>query len=275
MVLLFVFSVLACGNRGTKGSAGEDKVLARINGSAITQLDLNLSIESTLGSQGGAMLDDKGRHSLLESLVAARAIAQVQEKALSPEQNKALEKKVAAYREQLLVKMYLAKNTQSEPVTQQMVQEYYDGHLEQFGGATVRAFEMITTQGAMTDAVRDQLLSAMTDASKISDWPAAVERLKKKGVPAVYSKASSDVKILEPKLREIIAKLSAGQTSDPTFISGQFYIVRVTGDTRIAARPLNEVSSEIRKILLPVQLKKATKQASDQVLGKAKVEYTK
>jgi hypothetical protein len=47
----------------------------------------------------------------------------------------------------------------------------------------------------------------------------------------------------------------------------------VTAEKKIPPRPLNEVSAQIRKMLLPVQLKKAVKQAADQVLATAKVEY--
>jgi hypothetical protein len=51
------------------------------------------------------------------------------------------------------------------------------------------------------------------------------------------------------------------------------YIVRIIDEKQIAPRPLPEVSAEIRRILLPVQLKKAVKQASDQVLQTTEVIY--
>jgi hypothetical protein len=44
-------------------------------------------------------------------------------------------------------------------------------------------------------------------------------------------------------------------------------------DKHIAPRPLADVSAEIRKALVPVQLKKAVKQASEKVLAKSEVVY--
>jgi hypothetical protein len=211
---------------------------------------------------------------MLESLVAARAISQVQEKALSAVEAAQLERKLAAYREQLLVKMYLAQNTPAEPVTTEMIEQYYTDHPEQFGARTVRTYEIIRTEGPLTDTERDNLLSALARPAEIKDWSAKAEALRKAGMPVAYSKSASDAKILNPRLRDLMAPLKAGQTSDPTLISGVFYVVRILEEKHIAARPLKDVSVEIRKILMPVQLKKAVKQASDTVLKNATVEYT-
>lgn len=274
----FFLAAFGCGNtdhRQAKPTAlpDDDKVLARVNGSPITQSDLALSIETTLGAQGARMLDDAGRQSMLQSLVAARAISQVQSQNLSAAERSALEKRVAAYREQLLVKMYLAKNPGGEPVTRQMVQQYYDAHPDQFGAGTSVTYETIRTDAPLTEAARDQLLAALSSPAKTADWAAAVERLKQKGFPVTYRKASSDVERLEPQVRDLIGRLKAGRSSEPTFIQGTLYVARLLDERKIAARPLSEVSGDIRKILLPVQLKKAAKQAADQVLKESKVEY--
>lgn len=279
LVAIFALVLTACGaprDSGTEGVRlpGEDRVLARVNGSAITQYDLDASIKRTLGAAGAKMLDEAGQRVMLESLVAARAIARKQAQTISPEQSRSIEKQTAAYREQLLVKMYLAQNAPSEPVSETMVQNYYDAHKEQFGSRTVHTYEMLTTEGAMTDDQRDRILAALKAPEKIADWAAAAERLNAKGLPVFYRKATSDAGILEPQLRDIVGRLKTGQCAEPTLVNGRLHILRVTRVRTIPPRPLNEVSADIRKILLPVQLKKAVKQASDQVMKTARVEYT-
>jgi hypothetical protein len=278
IVVLVIVLLAGCGSAAEKQPAasnlpGDETVLARVNGSRITRYDLDASIQNMLGAQSAKMLDADGRRKMLASLVAARAIAQAQEKTLDSRQKSEIDRKTAAYREQLLVKMYLARNTRPEPVSRQMVQDYYDHHPEQFGAATVRTYEMISTDTGLTDAARDQLLTALAAPDKLDDWPSVVARLRRKGLPVTYRKASSDARILSPQLRGLISRLAPGQCSDPTFIDNTLYMTRILAEKKIPARPLNEVSARIRKILLPVQLKKAVKQASDQVLGKANVEY--
>ncbi len=280
--LLIVLTVLtvACSGNGqekTGGSGvqlpGDDNILVRVNGSGISQYDLNQAIQRTLGPMGLKTLEDEARRNVLESLVAARAISQVQSKALSAAQVAELDKKTAAYREQLLVKMYLAEHAPADPVSRQMVEEYYNGHPEQFGGKTVRTYEMITSEDSLSDAGLDRVLKDLNNPGRIEDWPAAVENIKHRGLPLIYRRATGDAKVLTAQLRDLILSLKAGQSSDLTFIDGKLYAVRVVEVKSIPARPLSEVSTQIRKMLLPVQLKKAVKQASDQVLGNATVEY--
>jgi hypothetical protein len=68
---------------------------------------------------------------------------------MTPEDLAVLDKKINRYREQLLVKMYLVRQTNPEPVTLKMVKDYYEGHPEKFGGKTIREFEMIATKEAV------------------------------------------------------------------------------------------------------------------------------
>jgi hypothetical protein len=69
--------------------------------------------------------------------------------------------------------------------------------------------------------------------------------------------------------------LKKGEASQLTFIERTAYTVRIVDEMQIAPRPINEVSAEIRKALVPVQLKKSVKLASRQVLQTADVVYEK
>jgi EpsD family peptidyl-prolyl cis-trans isomerase len=277
--VLLILSLAACGGGGgeeqnsTATLPGSDKILATVNGSAISAYDLEQAIRTSLGPAAAGMLDAKGRKSVLDSLVAARAIAQAQEKTLTARERSALDKQTAAYREQLLVKMYLARNTASEPVSQKMVADYYQRHPQQFGAKTVKQYEVISSQGALPDARRDKLLAALKDADKHNDWAAWSEKLRQKGLAVDYKSGNADPAILSADLRSQLDALKAGQPASLNFAGGVVSLARVIAEKKIPPRPLNEVSVRIRKTLLPVQLKKAVKQASDKVLATANVEY--
>jgi hypothetical protein len=252
---------------------GEDKVLARVNGTPITDYELGQAIAGALGEYSQSQLGKEGRRKMLESLVSARAIALAEEKLLSPERRAALEKKVAAYREQVLVNDYLKERAAPEPVTTEMVKQYYDEHPEKFGGASSRAFEMIFTERAPTESERNALISALKDADSRKDWQKWTEELRKKKHPVAFRDGASDAKLLDSRLTALMAQLAPGKASNLSFIEGRAYVVRVMSESRTAGRPLAEVSGEIRQMLAPIQLKKAVKTASDRALKDVKVEY--
>ena len=252
---------------------GDDVVVARVNGSPITQYDLEQTIQSSLGNQTAASLTPEQRRKVLESLVASRAIAQAQEARLSPEELAALEKKTKAYREQLLVKHYLAAETNVAPVTQEMVVDYYERHPERFGARSISIYEMISSRDSLDAALRDRLIKDLEPAAANDDWQQWVKALQEQGYPLLYQKGQVTEKALDLRLRQLMAPLHKGEASNLSFINGKLYLVRITEDRHTAPRPLADVSAEIRKALVPVQLKKAVKQASEQVLAKSEVIY--
>jgi len=252
---------------------GDDIVLARVDGEPITRYDVEQTIQSTLGQVSAARLDEQGRRKVLDSLVASRAIARVQKAEMTPEDLAALDKKVGAYREQLLVKQYLAEHAAPQPVTGDMVRDYYEAHPEHFGARTIRSYEMLAGKRRLTTPERDDLIYALQGAAEKNDWQPWVQTLQRQGYPIGYRQGQVDEKLLHPQLRELMSSIQKGETSRLIFVDGRAYIVRIVDEKQIAPRPLNDVSGEIRKALVPVQLKKAVKQASDQVLQTTEVIY--
>ena len=254
---------------------GDDIVLARVNGSPITQYELELTIRSTLGPSSAGRLDEAGRQKVLESLVAGRAIARVQEADMTAEEIAAIDKKTRAYREQLFVKQYLAKHVAPQPVTSEMVREYYEAHPERFGAKTIRTYEMLAGRRKLNVRERDALLQVLQTAAEKKDWQQWVKNLQDQDYPIEYRRGRVAEKLLHPRLHQLMQSLRKGEASQLTFIEGTAYTVRIVDEKQIAPRPLNEVSAEIRKALVPVQLKKSVKQASQQVMQTADVVYEK
>lgn len=252
---------------------GDNTILARVNGSPITQYELEEAIRSTLGEAIGGKLDAAGRHKVLESLAASRAISQVQEKNLSAEARATLEKKLQARREELLVKEYLKDHAPPEPVTQEMIETYYASHPEQFGAKRMRSYEMMVSSRKLQEAERDALFSALKGGDEKKDWRSWVKELQAQGHPVVFQQGEVAQGLLHPKLQDLMASLKKGEQSRLTLIQGKAYMVRIVEDKELPPRSLDEVRSQIRKRLAHEQLKKAVKKASAQVLKTAEVVY--
>jgi hypothetical protein len=272
---LLGFGVSACNHKAPAAAklAGDDAVLAEVEGTQITKYDVELAIKSMFGESGAGQLDEASKKRVLESLVQSRAMASKRAQELSAQETAELERKVAVYREELLVKQYLIAHTKPEGVSTQMVEAYYAQHPEQFGGKHTRAYELIASTRELLDAERGCVITALKDPGAHKDWPAWVAELQKKNLPVSYQRGAGTDAVLHPSLQTLVTRLGIGESSALTFVQGRAYVLRVTGETQAPAKPLSEVSAEIRKTLVPVQLKKSVKEASDQVLKSAKVVY--
>jgi hypothetical protein len=253
--------------------AGDDVVLAEVNGSTISRYDVEQAVASTLGSYGSSRLNDDDKKKVLQSLVQSRAIAQAEDKALAPAARAALDRKVAAYREELLVKQYLAKHTGADEVTPQMIERYYHQHPDRFGGKLARSYELISSTAELAGSERAALMQALAKAEVAPDWQQLTAELERAGHPITLVRGSADDQVLHPSLRKLMAQLPVGKSSKLTFIEGRLYLARITGESKLPARPLAEVSAEIRRTLAPVSLRNGVKQAAERVLKDSEVAY--
>jgi hypothetical protein len=249
-------------------------VLARVNGEAVTERQLLVSLESLIGEAQTAQLGEQARQNALKGLVAGRAIAQQALKSLPADELRDVELKTQLYREKLLLGEYLKQNARPEPVTDEMVKAYYDAHLGEYGGGVERRYEMIRAADKVTDERRDQLIEKLGEARRAGNWRSRVDGMNKQGLPVVYRQGVVNAAVLDAKLVRLAEATPVGETSDVLLIDGKPLVIRVTSETRKTARPLHEVSADIRKKLLPQRLKQAIKAVQEQVLEKAEVEYT-
>ncbi|EKD34190.1 MAG: hypothetical protein ACD_75C02431G0003 [uncultured bacterium] len=252
---------------------GEDVVLAVVNGSKISRSDLDLAIRKLAGEEAAGGLDEKTAKKVLESMVMSRAISQLRQKEMSEQDHAEIAGEVAVFQEQLMVRQYLAKHSTPQLVTMEAIQEYYDAHPELFGSGNSRLYEVITTGRPLQATERDELLGKLKDPATREKWQSWVEELVQAGYPMVYRQGRDGDEVLHPALHQAIAALSVGQVSQLIFIKEIPYLVRVTGERIIPAKPLSEVTETIRKALAPQQLKQAIEEAGKEALAGAVVKY--
>jgi hypothetical protein len=248
-------------------------VLVTVEGQAITQDDLSAAILRTLGEYASLQLDDSGRAKVLESLVMAKTMAISQLSTMSAVEMDDLDRTVNAYREELLTKQYLKQNLTPVPVTQAMVKAYYDKHPDRFGGKTIRSYEIVKGLVKLKSATQNQLIEQLAQFDSKTKWQQKVASLKQSGLQIQYAKGAADGKLLNADFQKAVGALLLNEVSPVYFFDGYPSIIRVTKVRTIGAKPLSEVSSDIRKTLLPVQLKQAIKQAAAGLSQSMKVDY--
>lgn len=249
-------------------------VLATVDGTSVTRAQLELAIERTLGESAPLFANADVERKILDSLVSGRAMARLAERDLSPAEREELELRTQAYREELLVRDYLKKHATAQPVTTEMVAQYYQRHPDEFGGGVEKRFEIITANGALNEQMRDQLIRQLSDPKlAAADWRSRVESWRATGTPVEFRSGQARVELLEQPLRGLVESTPAGKVA-PLSTRDGLTLVRVTEEKRLPARPLAEVSGDIREKLAPLQLKQAVKQLGATALNSVKVEYS-
>ncbi|NVJ62008.1 MAG: peptidyl-prolyl cis-trans isomerase [Gammaproteobacteria bacterium] len=279
-IILFVLvslGLISCSEQNSSSNQGSElqttSWLAKVNGKPISAEDLDSAIDRTVGELAAFQLDEAGRQKVLESLVLSKAMADKQLSNMGPEDTAALERKVTAYREELLAKQYLQQNITPVPVSESMVEEYYRDNPNKFGGKTIRTYEVIKANSKLSGDVRKQLMEKMNQLTFDSDWQKATQQMTDSGFGVSFSKGAVTEGVLKSKIDSIIQTLEQDQVSSVHFIDGIPMIFRVTKSQSVSPKPLAEVRSEIRKSLAPIQLRKAIKKASEEILKEAEVIY--
>lgn len=226
-----------------------------------------------LGEYQTSLLDENGRQQALESMVISRVMAQQARKELSKDQLVDIERRAADYKEKLLVNQYLKAHAKVEPVTTKMVEEYYAQHPEKYGARTIKRYEMVYTTKKIASNQRDSLFGMLDGAEKQTNWKVLTSKIQKKGMKVYYREGNTDDSVLDKNVKDLMKALKLKEASKATIIDGRLYLVRITKETQQTVRPLSEVSADIRKSLVPVKLKAAIKEVSEELMKSAEVEY--
>ncbi|WP_444914065.1 peptidyl-prolyl cis-trans isomerase [Microbulbifer sp. TRSA007] len=252
-------------------------VLVSVEGHSITELDLDLAVERTTGSAGLFQIDEKAREKILESLVMSKALGLAKERELSEQELVTLDHQVAAYRDELLAKKYLEENITPEPVTEAMVEAYYQDNQDQYGAKVQKRYEILRAKGNISSAERTRIMAQLTLAAnsevETQDWQAFAKLLEAKKLPVAYSAGAFVQGTMAAEFERVINPLSEGDVSKVFFMRKAPAVVRVTEVVTSKPKPLAQVRSEIRKQLAPVQLRKAIKKAAEEAMAEMEIQY--
>ena len=246
------------------------QVLVRVDGEAITDAELEVAMNRTFDSTDTQLADGTElRKKMLESLVASRAMKKALARELDAETKNRFQLMAQAYEEELYVREYLKAHIQPVPVTEQQIEAYYHKHPELFGATTLREFEWLQSADGLNEADRDSLLAAVPNLRQTASWTDANAR----DVGMSLRRGRSDESALPDEIRSALVQLATGETSALVSGSGRYSLVRVTRVLTTPARPLAEVSGDIRQRLAPMAVKDAIRKSSEQARSQFKIEW--
>lgn len=267
-VVLAAFALAACDREPDR------EVLARVNGEPVYAADVNAARERIFGEDG--LLEEPGEDSvrgeLLESVIASRLLARRAEARMSEAELRRLDAQTRAWREEQLLLRHLRESVTPRPVTRQMVRDYYRDNPEAFGAGARYQYEALhlTTDD---ETLRDRAIEALADAAGEDDWAALAERLRAAGIPLDHRQGRARREITDETLLARLRSLEPGESDGLRVEGNTLSRVRLLDVEQAPARPLQEVSEEIRMRLAPLQLRQAVREVMDEALEDAEIEY--
>lgn len=248
--------------------------LVTVDKTPITRAQLELTVERTLGESAPLYANEEVERKILESLVSSRAMALLAERELDASEREQLDLKAQAYREELLVRHYLERHANPEPITNEQVADYYNRHPDEFGGGVEKSFEIIASDQQLEPAQRTELITLLSGPQvQGKDWQKVVAAWREAGKPLEYRQSRLKPELLEQPLRSLVEPTAAGSIA-PLYVDGQLLLVRVTAEQQLPAKPLAEVSGAIREKLAPQALKQVVKNLSSEALKAVDVQYS-
>ncbi|MCP4994028.1 MAG: hypothetical protein GY934_09650, partial [Gammaproteobacteria bacterium] len=141
------------------------------------------------------------------------------------------------------------------------------------GQRTIYHYELLIGGSEINGEGRKALLASLQQAKAAPNWKGLSKQWKSEGHNISYRQAKGTLDVLDVKLANLLQGLKPNETSNVVFQDGAPTIVRLNQKQILPARPLAQVSAEIRKSLVPVQLKKQIEKISTEITKTTKVEY--
>lgn len=124
---------------------------------------------------------------------------------------------MAVYRDELLAKKYLEENITPEPVTEAMVEAYYQNNQDQYGAQVQKRHEILRAKGNISSAERTRIMAQLNLAAnrdkETQDWQAFARLLAAKKLPVAYSAGAFVQGTMAAEFERVVNPLSEGDVS--------------------------------------------------------------
>lgn len=246
-------------------------IAAEVNGEVITHAEVEQMALDMFGEYQAAAMDAEAKQKLLDSMISSLLLAQKALDELSEEERARIENKTRRYRENLLVSEYVRLNMTPAPVTESMIQDYYQRNLAQFGQGELRRYQLITTRRSLPLDQRNAFLQKFAEIRAEESLEAMQRKFRQAGFETTYQSGVAEPGLLSSRLQQVIDSQTPGQISDVHYIDDVPYLVLVDEVIETRAKPLSQVRGGIRKTLAMAQLKQAVKTLSEAARQQAEV----
>ena len=231
--------ILTPGSFGAANQATEARVLASVNGKAITDEDVTRFIMA-MGRNGQAYNNPQGRAAVLEQLIAQRLfLLDAQRNLLEREQ--AFKDQLATVKEQLLMEYAISKCVESVRITEEEVRAYYDSHKEEMTeGETVNASHILVD----SEDKANELLAAI-NAGEITFEDAARENSSCPSSAQGGNLGDFGRGQMVPEFDTACFEMEVGEVRGPVKTQFGYHLIRL--NAKNAAEPLsyNDVRAQL------------------------------
>jgi len=286
ILMLLISLLLACNNAvdsdmpapKNKTSAHVDEVqsgdvLATIDGIDIHESQLDAVLVGMFGQYKASQMDAQSRRRALDSMLAGHALSQKALHDLPKEKVNAIEEKTRRYRENLLINAYMQTKMDASTLSSEKIKAYYNNNIEIFGKQTIKEYQLLTTQAELAEESRDKYLATITSQKNNKNIHAIKQLLEKQKFDVQLHEGVLDRNLLNQRLYQFIDAQTLNKISEITFIDNKPYLVEITAEKTLKAKPLAEVRDTIRKSLILKQLKQTIKEQSAKALANTNIVY--
>jgi peptidyl-prolyl cis-trans isomerase C len=247
---------------GSASSAAAAKVLAKVNGTEITDEDVKIAAED-LGANLPAQLDGKAQENyVLDFLIDGELVA-AKAKADKLDQTPEFTKKLAYQREKLLMETLLGQIARTA-VTEAALQATYEEAKQANKPETeVHARHILVAEEADAKAAL-QRVKGGEDFAKVAE-EVSKDPGSKGGDLGWFTKSR-----MVPEFAEAAFKLEPGQISDPVKSAFGWHIIKLEGKRETTFPPFAEVKDQVARYVV----QKAQGELIGQLRKSAKIERT-
>lgn len=252
---------------GAKSPKKEVKVLAEVNGKAITSEDFDREVKA-LPEYVRAVADTpKGRKEMIDTLVMRELILQSAAKE-GIDKSKDIDEKLADIRKRLVIDTYLKKKIESEAkISDEEMKSFYDQNKDKF-----QASEMVKASHILLKSEDEakKVLEQLKGGAKFEDLAKKVSvdsSAAKGGDLGWFSKGN-----MVPAFEKAVYALKEGQTSGIIKSEFGYHIIMLTGKRAAGLRPFEEAKDQIKAALMPGKQQEAFKKFREDIKKGAKIE---
>ncbi len=229
-----------------------DKILANVNGTPITEADVNEFIAG-LGQRGAAYNNPEGKKAILNQIIGDRLML-VDAKRNLLEADPAFKAELARMKDRLLTSFAVEKVVSAVSVSDKEVSEYYEANTDKFMmEQTVNASHILVDTEEKALAVLSEIKSgekSFEDAAReYSSCPSGKEGGNLGDFGRGQMVSEFDSAVFEMNVGEI--------TSAPVKTQFGYHLIKLNSKSEASTAPLSEIAAEIKESLLAQKRRKA------------------
>ncbi len=248
-------------------------VLATIDGVEVTKSQLDMLLINMFGKYRAMQMDSDSRQRALNSVLASYALSKEAVKELPVEKVGFIEEKTRVYRENLLINAYMQTKMNADALSNEKIKQYYEKNIESFGGKTIKEYQLLTTREELAEESWDEYMAIIAANKNKGNLQTIKQQLEKKKFEVQLHAGVLNKDLFNVRLYQFIDSQAINKISEISFIDGKPYLVEITNEKKLKAKPLAEVRDNIRKTLVLQQLKKTIKEQSAKALANSKIVY--